>query len=248
MAAARHRAPVDRDLWKRVQPEGVLSEAVADRSVHRAGILLGAVRSKIPGSIRFCQFFQFSYHCFGESDLIRSIDLIDRGAPIRSPFLRECAYRQGLADENGAVLMRMSCRWDGSRVALPREVELCCVQISEYVRGKRRVFAGIPLDETAGTTFQWSVWRALRDIPFGQVRSYQEVADALVAQEADGKKEVGGSHARAVGAACGANPFMLLIPCHRVLGKDGKLTGFSGGIDNKAALLDFELMGVRPDT
>ena len=135
-----------------------------------------------------------------------------------------------------------------SEVALPREVELCCVQISEYVRGKRRVFAGIQLDETAGTTFQWSVWRALRDIPFGQVRSYQEVADALVAQEADGKKEVGGSHARAVGAACGANPFMLLIPCHRVLGKDGKLTGFSGGIDNKAALLDFELMGVRPDT
>ncbi len=228
--------------------EGTLSEAVVERNIFRDGVLLGAVRSQNSRlNYGFVNFSNFLITVLGESNLIRSIDLLDREAPIESSFLRECAYRQGLADDKGAVSIPddLPVGWV-SEVELPQEVELCCAQISEYVRGQRRMFAGIRLDEAAGTTFQWSVWRALRDIPFGQVRSYQEVADTLVPQEGE-EKEVGSRRARAVGAACGANPFMLLIPCHRVLGKDGKLTGFSGGIDNKAALLDFELMGVRPD-
>jgi methylated-DNA-[protein]-cysteine S-methyltransferase len=81
-----------------------------------------------------------------------------------------------------------------------------------------------------GTEFQKAVWEQLRTIPFGEVRSYGEVASRI------GKP----SAARAVGAACSKNPVMLAVPCHRVIGASGALTGFAGGLDMKTALLDFE--------
>jgi len=84
-----------------------------------------------------------------------------------------------------------------------------------------------PLDLSAGTAFQQSVWNALRRIPAGQTRSYAEVARAI-----------GRPHAvRAVGQACGANPIPVLVPCHRVLAAHGKLGGFSAGLDWKQKLL-----------
>ena len=81
-----------------------------------------------------------------------------------------------------------------------------------------------------GTDFQQKVWKAITDIPMGQTQSYQQLAQKL------------GSHPRAVGAACGRNPIPLLIPCHRVVAKDGKLTGYSGegGVETKVFLLNLE--------
>jgi methylated-DNA-[protein]-cysteine S-methyltransferase len=101
-------------------------------------------------------------------------------------------------------------------------------QLGEYFAGKRTRFT-VKLD-FAGTDFQKKVWKALLAIPFGQTRSYGQIARAL------GKP----SAMRAVGAANGRNPISIIAPCHRVIGADGKLTGFAGGLKAKAHLLALE--------
>jgi methylated-DNA-[protein]-cysteine S-methyltransferase len=101
-------------------------------------------------------------------------------------------------------------------------------QLTEYFAGKRKKFS-LKLDFT-GTPFQTSVWRALLTIPFGETRSYGEIA-----------RQVGKPTAmRPVGAANGRNPISIIAPCHRVIGTNGKLTGFAGGLKTKAFLLDLE--------
>ena len=101
-------------------------------------------------------------------------------------------------------------------------------QITEYLSGDRSSF-DLPLD-LVGTDFQIDVWHALDAIPFGETRSYGELADTLSKPGA----------ARAVGAATGRNPVSIVIPCHRLVGSSGKLTGFAGGIDAKRWLLQHE--------
>jgi methylated-DNA-[protein]-cysteine S-methyltransferase len=101
-------------------------------------------------------------------------------------------------------------------------------QLKEYFAGERDVFS-IPLD-MRGTAFQKDVWRALLGIPFGKTLSYGEIAKQLGRPAAS----------RAVGAANGRNPISIVVPCHRVIGSSGKLTGFAGGLDAKAFLLNLE--------
>ena len=101
-------------------------------------------------------------------------------------------------------------------------------QLSEYFHGRRRTFS-LKLD-FAGTAFQRQVWTALLTIPFGETRSYAQVARQI------GKP----SATRAVGAANGRNPVAIVAPCHRVIGASGRLTGFAGGLEAKAYLLALE--------
>lgn len=101
-------------------------------------------------------------------------------------------------------------------------------QLGEYFKGRRKTF-DLPLD-FAGTAFQKSVWKALLKIPYGQTRSYGELATQLGNAKA----------MRAVGAANGRNPISIVAPCHRVIGASGKLTGFAGGLQAKAFLLQLE--------
>jgi methylated-DNA-[protein]-cysteine S-methyltransferase len=101
-------------------------------------------------------------------------------------------------------------------------------QLGEYFAGKRRTF-DLPL-APSGTAFQLAVWRLLRDIPFGVTCSYGDLARRL------GKPAA----VRAVGLANGANPISIVVPCHRVVGADGKLTGYGGGLPTKRFLLDLE--------
>jgi len=101
-------------------------------------------------------------------------------------------------------------------------------ELAEYFAGTRRDFT-IPLD-APGTEFQHRVWRELCRIPMGETISYQELA-----------RRCGDANAsRAVGAANGANPIAIVVPCHRVLAKDGTLHGYAGGLEKKRALLDHE--------
>jgi methylated-DNA-[protein]-cysteine S-methyltransferase len=102
-------------------------------------------------------------------------------------------------------------------------------QLEEYFRGLRLGF-DLPV-APAGTAFQQRVWQHLQAIPYGQTRSYGEIAVQL-------DKPRG---ARAVGAAIGRNPIAIIIPCHRVVGRGGALTGFAGGLPNKQWLLEHEL-------
>jgi methylated-DNA-[protein]-cysteine S-methyltransferase len=106
-------------------------------------------------------------------------------------------------------------------------------ELGEYFAGKRTTFS-VPLD-MRGTSFQKNVWHALLAIPFGETRSYGQLA-----------KQLGNPQAmRAVGAANGRNPISIIVPCHRVIGASGKLTGFAGGLETKAQLLDLEESGAR---
>ncbi|NAW78372.1 methylated-DNA--[protein]-cysteine S-methyltransferase [Vibrio sp. V33_P6A3T137] len=101
-------------------------------------------------------------------------------------------------------------------------------QLEEYFAGQRTQFC-LPLAAT-GTPFQRSVWQALGNIPYGETWSYQQLAEAIGNPKA----------VRAVGLANGKNPLSIIVPCHRVIGKNGKLTGYAGGIERKAGLLALE--------
>ncbi|MCF2937766.1 methylated-DNA--[protein]-cysteine S-methyltransferase [Paenibacillus alkaliterrae] len=108
----------------------------------------------------------------------------------------------------------------------PYEAELI-----EYLQGKRQNFT-VPFD-FRGTTFQLAVWNALCRIPYGQTQSYSDIAEHVQRPSA----------VRAVGAAIGANPVLITVPCHRVIGKNGSLTGYRGGLDMKTKLLRLEQVG-----
>jgi methylated-DNA-[protein]-cysteine S-methyltransferase len=112
----------------------------------------------------------------------------------------------------------------GKSPVLTRAVE----QLEEYFEGRRRVFE-LPL-ELVGTRFQREVWQSLASIPYGTTVSYGEQARRLGRPRA----------ARAVGAANARNPISIVLPCHRVVGSDGRLTGYGGGLDVKRALLEHE--------
>ncbi|MHB1606619.1 MAG: methylated-DNA--[protein]-cysteine S-methyltransferase [Leptospirales bacterium] len=102
-------------------------------------------------------------------------------------------------------------------------------QIEEYFLKKRQSFR-IPTNPK-GTDFQHCVWETLKEIPYGETLSYQEIAFRI------GKAR---NYARAVASAISRNPVMIFIPCHRIIGADGSLTGYAGGLDRKKALLELE--------
>lgn len=122
-------------------------------------------------------------------------------------------------------------RWEREGIAIKERGEhnvRLVSQLDAYFAGKLREFK-IPLD-LRGTSFQRRVWDLLCDIPWGETRSYGQIAKALGRPKA----------ARAVGRAVGTNPVSIVVPCHRVIGSDGTLTGYGGGLDRKEALLKLE--------
>ncbi|MGH3562627.1 MAG: methylated-DNA--[protein]-cysteine S-methyltransferase [Mycobacterium sp.] len=114
--------------------------------------------------------------------------------------------------------------WRRDDTAFPEAVE----QLGAYFAGERTEF-DVDLELT-GTDFQRRVWAALLTIPYGETRSYGQIAEQISAPSAS----------RAVGLANGRNPISIIVPCHRVIGSNGSLTGYGGGIERKRALLDLE--------
>jgi len=131
-----------------------------------------------------------------------------------------------LAEEDGSIVS-LAWGWarDGEETGL---LALARAQIADYFDGARTSFS-LPISPR-GSAFQRQVWQEMSRIPYGEVRSYADLARAL------------GTAPRAVGMACGRNPVPILIPCHRVIGADGRLTGYSGGdgLASKQFLLDLE--------
>jgi len=107
-------------------------------------------------------------------------------------------------------------------------IQKAAAQIEEYLNGKRKQFK-LPL-ALHGTEFQLAVWHALQDIPYGETRSYGEIAASIGRPKA----------VRAVGMANNRNPISIIVPCHRVIGHDGSLTGYGGGLPLKQRLLELE--------
>lgn len=102
--------------------------------------------------------------------------------------------------------------------------------LTRYFAGEKVDFYPVPLTLCGGTEFQIAVWNTIREIPYGETRTYKWVAEQI------GKPKA----VRAVGGAVGANPISILIPCHRVIGSNGKLGGYGGGIERKRLLLQLE--------
>jgi len=127
---------------------------------------------------------------------------------------------------------------DTGREARDEALDACAEQLAEYFGAGRRTFT-LPL-AAHGTPFQRSVWDALAQIPYGELRSYGDIARAIGNPAA----------VRAVGAANGRNPLPIVVPCHRVIGSNGTLTGFGGGLKAKSFLLELEgaLSAVRDGT
>ena len=155
----------------------------------------------------------------------------DTNTPVRhikhipSPIGELCLY------SDGEHLLRIGFPGDvdesGAEVDDP-VLEACAQQLAEYFDGQRRAF-DLPLAPN-GTEFQRRVWSSLGKIPWGETRSYRDIAQDI------GKPAA----VRAVGAANGRNPLPIVVPCHRVIGSDGSLTGFAGGIAAKKTLLALE--------
>ena len=132
------------------------------------------------------------------------------------------------ADDEGIVSVLFSNGGKSEDKITNRFLKKCLLELEEYFTGKRQKFdLNLGFD---GTTWQKKVWHELLKIPFGQTVSYSELAE-----------KVGGKQlARAVASSCAQNKLMLLVPCHRVIGADGRLKGYSGGFRHKKWLLDFE--------
>jgi methylated-DNA-[protein]-cysteine S-methyltransferase len=128
-----------------------------------------------------------------------------------------------------AVLFAREAIPDDAVEGLHPVLDEAAQQLGEWFAGERTTF-DLPLDLTAATAFQRRAWLALAEIPYGTTRSYGEQAGVLGMPRA----------ARAVGAANGRNPLSIVLPCHRLIGASGALTGFSGGLEVKRALLDHE--------
>lgn len=152
--------------------------------------------------------------CDYESPLGRMLLAADDAGLTGAWFYGQRYFARGLADGEKGMgedpALTVACRW-----------------LDAYFAGKRPDAADVPL-APRGTAFQRRVWDALLAIPYGETRTYGELAAVL------------GSSPRAVGAAVGRNPISVIIPCHRVLGADGSLTGYAGGLARKQALLELE--------
>jgi methylated-DNA-[protein]-cysteine S-methyltransferase len=120
----------------------------------------------------------------------------------------------------------------GASLTAGRSPEPVRTAVERYFRGDVRALEGLAVT-TGGTAFQRSVWKALRDIPAGETRSYGQLAAAIGAPKA----------VRAAGLANGQNPVALIVPCHRVIGANGTLTGYAGGLERKRWLLSHEGVG-----
>jgi methylated-DNA-[protein]-cysteine S-methyltransferase len=150
---------------------------------------------------------------------------------MKSPVgvLKLVASDRGLAailwENDDPARVRLGSPIEDKRHPILQETER---QLTDYFAGKRKAFS-LKFD-VYGTGFQKEVWQALSTIPFGETRSYSDIA-----------RQIGRPRAvRAVGAANGKNPLSIVVPCHRVIGSNGKLTGFAGGLETKAALLKLE--------
>lgn len=130
--------------------------------------------------------------------------------------------------DEGVRQLRFPNQSSGDTRSTDTRARLLAEELDAYLRGDLSEFS-VPVD-LQGTPFQLGVWSALREIPYGEVRSYQAVAEAIGRPSA----------VRAVGAANGANPVPVIVPCHRVIGSNGRLVGFGAGVEWKLRLLGTE--------
>ena len=143
---------------------------------------------------------------------------------IKSPI----GYTEILGDENGIASISVLTSEENETEIIPLNLQDCVQQLQDYFKGNRKSF-GLTLNPK-GTTFQKQVWNELQNIPFGKTITYLELSKRLGDVKA----------IRAAANANGKNPIWIVVPCHRVIGSDGSLTGYAGGLYRKQWLLEHE--------
>ena len=169
--------------------------------------------------------------------MIDKLNLLHYGDTVEDPFARDVAKHSGFLDDSGRLLANKDDLYkldDTSGEFLPAEVWKAYRELTEYFEKKRSSFT-VKVDLTDSTPFQRKVWDALTRISYGNMRSYEDIAKDVAESPSQARKLT-----RAVGAACSDNPYPVIIPCHRVIGKDGTLVGYAAGLDIKDFLLTHE--------
>jgi methylated-DNA-[protein]-cysteine S-methyltransferase len=179
-----------------------------------------------PSRVRYAAGVRLAYHVMSSPLGLLFLARSERGLRFVD-FLERRSLKRAFAAHAESV---PDTRWEPSLLELKPVVD----QLDGYFCGNRTSF-DLPLD-LAGTDFQIKVWRALCAIPYGETRTYGQIARALGQPGA----------ARAVGLANNHNPVPIIVPCHRVVGADGTLTGYGGGLPRKRKLLDLEARFARP--
>ncbi len=244
--------PADAESWLRVMrqmefcEEGKLRNSAIDplTGKHKDVLMYAMLRPEF--AARGTAFIPFRLGVFavtGHETALTEAFFVRYGERFESDYQHECAEMAGLLNEQGALANEcfftdlIKNHTSIVHANAPQPVLEAASQAQAYFAGNLPRF-DLPVDLSRGSTFQTRVWEALKDIPYGSTWTYEELAYRLTAENWPAARNL----ARAVGSACGANPLPLIVPCHRVIGKDGRLVGFSGGLDIKEFLLDHEFI------
>lgn len=176
----------------------------------------------------------------GTADRVESLAFHASGEPVADPYIRDHFQIWQLIDESGHLDLSAVSLERALSEPRPPMVAQAVQEVKAYL-ARERVDFDLAVDLSCGSPFQQKVWSLLRQIPFGTTVTYLDIARQLAGDDIRKARSL----TRAVGSACGANPVPIIVPCHRVIGHDGRLTGYSGGIQNKEFLLAHELFGVR---
>lgn len=228
------------------QQEGILTKALYDpqKCIHNDVMMYTLLRPQYKGrGTAFVLFPRGMFTILGTDMSLLETGFAHFRQRLAAPW-QEAAELLGLLDGQGylkndedlSALLPEGGYW--AMPELPLMVRTAAGQAIEYFTGERQSF-DLRYDLDGGSPFQVKVWQALAAIPFGATWSYEEMAEYII-EEGNTCQEPR-KLARAVGSACAANPLPLFLPCHRIIGKDGKLTGFSGGLDIKEYLLEYEM-------
>lgn len=217
----------------------------AGSDTYRSGRLLTMLAPERPDqAVVFLPFAKAVLAIQGTATTISRIHFLRFGQKTGITLVQQTADYLRLLDEQGRLLPvrqwpadSSGRSWRARPNTLP-VLALAAEQLQAYMQRQRTTF-DLPLDYSAGSPFQQKVWQALQQIPYASTWNYEQLA-ASVAHDGQSPRQL----ARAVGAACAANPLPVLLPCHRVIGKNGHLVGFLGGIDIKEYLLAHEMLGI----
>ena len=225
-----------------MKQEAILDDALmVDGAFCEAGLFY-LLDSEYPDySVGFVAFHNGVIAIRGGNESVESTRFYEYGQKIEEHLEKSVAIRTGIADEFGVLKPEGAPEYkDLAIMEFPSEVKKCMTEIAEYISKKRTRFT-VSAYTPYGSDFQKKVWEKVLKIPYGVTKSYEDIALELTG----GDKVTARNLTRAVGAACRDNPLPLLVPCHRVIGKDGKLVGFSGGLKFKEFLLNHEMFGIH---
>lgn len=223
--------------------EAVLDEALCLDGVFQDAGLFTLLASEYPDyGVAFVSYQQGVISIKGGNQFVEGIHFYQYSERIDDPYERLVAIRIGVSDAVGILKSSGDPSYLKGCSCCPDEIAKAARELKEYFSKARTSFS-VRIHFPFGSDFQRHVWAELQRIPYGSTVSYEDVALALTGNDRIAARNL----SRAVGSACAENPIPILVPCHRVIGKNGRLVGFSGGVANKEFLLEHEIFGFFRD-